>query len=113
MGKSQIWLRIRILLLLAGLGPLCTVLGAGLHTAIDTLSIQGTTDDVVTDTGKVLNTAAADQNHGVLLQVVTNTGDISGNFHTVGQTHTGDLTQCGVGLLGGGGTNCVRSLVFA
>jgi hypothetical protein len=41
----------------------------------------------------------------VLLQVVANTGDISGNFHTVGQTHTGDLTQCGVGLLGGGGTN--------
>jgi hypothetical protein len=41
----------------------------------------------------------------VLLQVVANTGDISGNFHTVGQTHTGDLTQSGVRLLGGGGTN--------
>ena len=42
------------LLLLASLGTLCTVLGTGLHTAIDTLSIQSTTDDVVTNTGKVL-----------------------------------------------------------
>jgi hypothetical protein len=41
----------------------------------------------------------------VLLQVVANTRDISGNFHTVGQTHTGDLTQSGVRLLGAGGTN--------
>jgi hypothetical protein len=54
---------------------------------------------------KVLNTAAADQNNGVLLQVVANTGDVSGNFHTIGQTHTSDLTQCRVRLLGGSGTN--------
>ena len=93
------------ILLLAGLGTLCTVLGAGLHTALNTLSIQSTADDVVTNTGKVLYTTATDQNHGVLLQVVANTGDISGNFHTVGQTHTGDLTQSGVRLLGAGGTN--------
>ena len=87
-------------LLLAGLGTLCTVLGTGLHTTVDTLSIQSTTDNVVTNTGKVLYTAAADQNHGVLLQVVADTGDVSGNFHTVGQANTGDLTQCGVRLLG-------------
>ena len=60
---------------------------------------------MITDTGKVLDTAAADQNDGVLLQVVANTGNVSGNFHTIGQTHTGDLTQSGVGLLGGGGTD--------
>ena len=60
---------------------------------------------MVTDTGKVLNTTATDQNHGVLLQVMANTRNISGNFHTIGQTHTGDLTQCGVRLLGAGGTN--------
>ena len=93
------------LLLLAGLGTLCTVLGTGLHTVLHTLSIQSTTDDVVTNTGKVLNTAAANQDDRVLLQVMAFTGDISGNFHTVGQTHTGDLTQCRVRLLGGGGTD--------
>ena len=93
------------LLLLASLGTLCTVLGTGLHTTLNTLSIQSTTDDVVTNTGKVLNTAAADQNNRVLLQVVANTGDVSGNFHTVGQAYTSDLTQCRVRLLGAGGTN--------
>jgi hypothetical protein len=41
----------------------------------------------------------------VLLQVVANTGNVSGNFHAIGQTHTGDLTQSGVRLLGGGGTD--------
>ena len=60
---------------------------------------------MVTNTRQVLDTTAADQNHGVLLQVMANTGDISGNFHTVGQTHTGDLTKGGVRLLGAGGTN--------
>ena len=93
------------LLLLASLGTLCTVLGTGLHTTLNTLSIQSTTDDVVTNTGKVLNTAAADQNNGVLLQVVADTGNVSGNFHTIGQANTSDLTQCRVGLLGSGGTN--------
>ena len=94
------------LLLLASLGPLGTVLGTGLHTAVDALGIQSAADDVVTDAGQVLDTTAADQNHGVLLQVVADAGDVSGNFHTVGQANTGDLTQCGVGLLGGGGTDC-------
>ena len=92
-------------LLLASLGALCTVLGAGLHTTVNALGIQSAADDVVTNTRQVLNTTAADQNHGVLLQVMANTGDISRNFHTIGQTHTGDLTQSGVRLLGGGGTN--------
>ena len=56
---------------------------------------------MVTDTGKVLNTTAADHNHGVLLQGVANTGNIGGDLVTIGQAHTGDLTQSGVGLLGG------------
>ena len=61
---------------------------------------------VVTNTGKVLDTAAADHNNAMLLKVVADTGNVSGDFVTVGQTHTSDLTQCGVRLLGGGGTNC-------
>ena len=84
------------ILLLTGLGTLCTVLGAGLHPALHALGIQSAADDVVTHTRKVLNTTAANQNDRVLLQIVANTGDISGNFHTVGQTHTGDLTKGGV-----------------
>ena len=45
-------------LLLLSLGTLGTVLGTGLHTILHALSIQSATDDVVTDTGKVLNTTA-------------------------------------------------------
>ena len=47
-------------LLLAGLGPLGAVLGTGLHTAVDALGIQRTTDDVVTDARQVFDTAATD-----------------------------------------------------
>ena len=61
---------------------------------------------MVTDTGKVLNTAAADHDHGVLLKVVADTGNVSGNFVAVGQANTGDLTQSGVRLLGGSRSDC-------
>jgi hypothetical protein len=42
----------------------------------------------------------------VLLQVMTDTGDVSSDFVTISQTHTSDLTQSGVRLLRGGSTNC-------
>ena len=93
---------LQILLLLGTLGA---VLGTALHTALNTLGIQSTADDVVTDAGEVLDTAAADHDHRVLLQGVADTGDIGGDFVAVGQTHTGDLTQSGVGLLGGRGSD--------
>ena len=77
----------------------------GLHAALNALGVERTTDNVVTNARKILNTAAADQNDGVLLQVVTNAGNVSGNFITVRQAHTGDLTKSRVRLLRGGGTN--------
>ena len=86
---------------LLALGPLGTVLGTALHTTVDALGIQRTTDDVVTVAGQVLYTAAADHDHRVLLQRVTNTGNVGGDLIAVGQTDTGDLAQCGVRLLGG------------
>ena len=52
------------------LGTLGTVLGTCLHTALNTLSIQSTTDNVVTNTRQVLDTAAADHNNAMLLQIV-------------------------------------------
>ena len=63
-------------------------------------AVEGTTDDVVTDTGKVADTTTLDQNHRVFLEVMTFTADVGGHFLTVGQTNTGDLTQSGVRLLG-------------
>ena len=105
LGKIQICCLWGEELLLTCLGTLCTILGAGLHTALYALGIQSAADDVVTHTGKVLNTTTANQNYRVLLQVMADTRNVSGNFHAIGQTHTGDLTQCGVRLLGAGDTN--------
>ena len=104
-AKLQVKCWVGTKLLLAGLGSLGAVLGTGLHTAVHTLGVQAAADDVVTNAGQVLNTAAADHDHRVLLQVVAHTGDISGDFVTVGQAHTGDLTQSGVRLLRGRSTD--------
>jgi len=56
---------------------------------------------VVTNTGEVTYTAASDEDDGVLLQVVSDAGDIGGCLDTVGQTDSRDLTQSGVRLLRG------------
>src|SRR5574344_17380 len=92
-----------LLLLLRALGA---VLGTGLHTALHALSVQRAADDVVTHTGEVLDTTAADHDHRVLLQGMTDAGNVSGDLVAIGETDTRDLTKCGVRLLGSGGTDC-------
>ena len=87
------------------LGSLCAVLGTALLTVCNTLSVQGTADDVITYTGQVTYTSASDQDHGVLLEVVSDTGDVGGSLQTVGQTDSRDLTKSGVRLLRAGGGN--------
>lgn len=87
-------------LLLLGLGFLCSVLGAGLHSAVNALSIKSSANDVITHTGKILNTAASDKNNGVLLQVVAYAGDIRRNLDSVCQTNSGKLSESRVGLFG-------------
>ena len=94
------------LLLLGSFGSLRAVLGTSLHTTVDALGIQSAADDVVTDTRQVLDTTAANHHDRVLLQVVADTGDVSSDLVTIGQTDTRDLTQSGVGLLGSRGTDC-------
>src|SRR5574343_368190 len=85
---------------LFGLGLLRTVLGARLLAILHALQVQRTADDVVTHTGQVLDTTAADQHHAVFLQVVAFAADVGNDFEAVGQAHLGDLTQSGVRLLG-------------
>ena len=60
---------------------------------------------MVTHAGQVAYTAAADEHHAVLLQVVANTRNVARTFDLIGQTDTGDLTQGGIGLFGGRGLN--------
>ena len=55
---------------------------------------------MIADTRKILDSAATDQDHGVLLQVVTFTADVGTDFIAVGQAHAAHLTQSRVRLLG-------------
>ena len=75
------------------LGALCAIAGTGLHALCNACGIQSAANDVVTDAREILYTAAANENHGVLLQVVADAGDIGGTLETVGKTDTGDLTK--------------------
>ena len=89
---------------------LCTVLGTSLLTVSNSCSIQSTTNDVVTGTGQVLYSSASNENHAMLLKVVTFTGNVAGYFNTVRKTNSGDLTQSGVRLLRG---SCLNSGAYA
>src|ERR1700727_1074971 len=88
-------------LLSRGLGALGAIFGAALLTVGHADRVQSAAHYVIAHTGQILYTAAADEHDRVLLQVVADTGDIGGDFHTVGQANAGDLTQRRVRLLGG------------
>ena len=87
------------------LGALCSVLGAALLTVSNTLSIECTTNNVITYTGQVTNTSTTDKNNRVLLKVVTDTGDVGSSFHSVGKSYSCNLTKRGVRLLGSCSSN--------
>ncbi|MMZ64896.1 hypothetical protein D1872_272560 [compost metagenome] len=54
---------------------------------------------MITYTRKVLDPAAANQHHAVLLQVVTDPGNVSRHLYAVRQANTGIFTKCGVRFL--------------
>src|SRR3954470_3090870 len=61
------------------------VLAAALLAIADAGRVEGAPDDVVLDRRQVLDLAATDENHGVLLEVVTDARDVGGHFHLVRQ----------------------------
>src|SRR5699024_1638237 len=85
--------------LLTSLRSLSAVLAASLHSLCNALSIQCTTDNVITYTWQVLNSATTDQHYAVLLQVVAYAWNVAGNFDTIGQLNSCDFSQRGVWLL--------------
>src|SRR5690554_864477 len=80
-----------------------TVLGARLLAVFHALQIERTANNVITHTGQVFDTTAADKNHRVFLQVVTFAADVRNDFETVGKAYLGDFTQGRVRLFRGGG----------
>ena len=90
-------------LLLSGFRSLSAVFGTCLSPVGNACGIQRTADDVVSGTGKVFDTAAADKHNGVLLKVVAFTRDVARYLDPVGKTNPGDLTKRGIRLLGRSG----------
>ena len=88
---------------MAGLRTFGTVFGTALAAFIDAETVERTTDDVVSDTGQILYPAAADEDDGVLLEVVAFTADVGNDFEAVGEPDFSDLTKRGVRLLRGAG----------
>ena len=81
------------------LESLSTVFGTGLTSVSNACGIQCTSDDVVSGTRKVLNTAASDQNNAVFLQIVSFTGDVACYFDSVGRRTLAIFLRAGVRFL--------------
>jgi len=67
---------------------------------VDAEGIERTTDDVVAYTRKVFHTTTANEDDGVLLEVVTFTTDVGDDFESVGKANLGHFTESRVRLLG-------------
>ena len=89
----------------SGFRFLSAVLAPALFAIVHTAGVKRAADNMVTHTGQILNTPAANQHYRMLLQIVPLTGDIRGYLVAVGQPHTGHLTQSRVRLLGRCGVN--------
>src|ERR1700730_1041779 len=77
------------------------ILRAALLASLGAGRVEGAADDVVPDTREVLDAAAADQDHRVLLEGVADPGDVGGHLLAGGKTHPGPLPKRRVGFLRG------------
>src|SRR6478609_8046454 len=80
--------------------PLGAVLGPALLAVLDALGVEHAAQDVVAHARQILDTAAADHHHRVLLQVVPFAGNVADHLEAVGEAHLGDLAQRRIRLLG-------------
>ena len=62
-------------------------------------TVEGTTDDVISYARQVSYSTTSYQNDAVLLQIVADTRNIDGTFHTVYKSYSCDLAERGVRLL--------------
>jgi hypothetical protein len=61
---------------------------------------------VIPNSWKVLHPSSPDENNGMFLEVMTNPRNISGDFDSIGQSHSGNLSKGGIRFLGSG---CIDS----
>src|SRR4029077_2282812 len=100
-NKTFTWhslpLLVSAVLLRSGLGPLGAILRAPLLAVLNTGGIERPANHVITRAGKILQAAAAHEHDGVLLQVMTDPGNVGGDFNAVGQAGARDFSQRGIG----------------
>src|SRR3546814_16745768 len=75
------------------LRTLRAVFRTALLAVLHTLRIEHAAQDVVTHTGKIADTTAADQHNAVFLEVVAFAGDVSDDFAMVGQADRSNLAE--------------------
>src|SRR5579862_9262382 len=85
------------LLLLRALGA---VLGAALLALADAGAIERAAHRVIAHTGQVLDAAATDQDHRVLLEVVAFAADVAGDLVAIREAYSAHLAQRRIRLLG-------------
>ena len=78
---------------LSFLRSLGTVFGTCLSSFCNTCCIKSSSDDVISYTRDILDSAASDKNNTMLLQIVADARDIRCDLDTVRQTYSGYLTK--------------------
>src|SRR5277367_306971 len=81
------------------LRTLGAVFGAALLAVLDPLGVEHAAQDVVAHAGQILDAAAADHDHRMLLQVMALTRDIADDLEAIGQPDLGDLAERRIRLL--------------
>src|SRR6266852_1684392 len=78
--------------------PLGAVFRAALAPVLDALGVMRAADDVIAHAGEILDPAAADEHHRVLLEIVALAGDIARHLEAVGEADARNLAQRGIRL---------------
>src|SRR5215510_6667789 len=89
----------RRILASAPLGLLGPVLRPALLAPRDARGIERAADDVIANAGKILHAASPDQHDRVLLQIVSDPGNVRRDLEAIGQPDTRDLAERGIRLL--------------
>ncbi len=88
------------------------ILGTALFAVRDSGGIKCSTDDVISNTREIPDAATTDQDHTMLLKIVTDAGNVRIDFMLIRQTNTCDFTKRGVRLLRRGGLHYCAHTAF-
>ena len=80
--------------------PFCPVFTSTLLASGHAGTVKHTTNDMIPNARQIPDSASANYNCAVLLQVVVDTRYVSCNFLGIGQSDTSDFSQSGVWLFG-------------